>query len=65
MTVCSRHNCVHNGVCEACGWERRCREAEADLHASRAMMIDAERKLEIAERDLQHAQARIEALESA
>jgi len=63
LRICHKHNCAHNGVCEACNLEERLTEATNDLMAARSMLIDQERALEKAESDLHNAQARVEELE--
>ena len=63
MNICRKHDCAHNGVCEACNLEERLTESNNDLMATRAMLIDQERALEKAEADLHNARARVEELE--
>ena len=51
MNVCRRHDCAHNGVCEACNLQDRLTEAENDLQSTRHDLIQKERECEAAERE--------------
>lgn len=44
MHVCHKHGCAHGGVCEACNWEDRAKQAENDLMSTRHELIQVERE---------------------
>lgn len=64
MNVCHRHDCAYDGSCEACNLQDQLTEANNDLQHTRHELIDRERECERLQQALNHANARIERLES-
>jgi hypothetical protein len=57
MHVCFKHDCAHKGVCEACNWEARAKEAESDLQGTRWALLQKERECDAAVQECARLQA--------
>jgi len=45
MTICHKHDCAHDGTCQACNLEDELREVKSNLDAAHSKIFEMENRL--------------------